>query len=367
MTNFKDWLRLVEDVDLRNTNSLGQPIAHSPTALRNFWTWFGRSKVVDRERRPLVVYHGTKADFRAFDPKRSSKQGGIPIDYHPSYFFSSLPDVAQTYAGQETHDWYLDNAHWEEYRRLVTSDDPKDVKAAFAMFRQYAKPNIKTWGEGGNVMPVYLRMLKPLRASGRGYSWHEIEYDGDYIATRDLIEIALDKGHDGIIVRNLHDRREGKGKPSTVYAVFSPNQIKSAIGNRGMFGSNTDMIDESRRRKIPATLFHATYAHHLSSILEHGLGATQSKNFEVSRSGVVYLSDDPDSAQDYAVNGLLMAHPDRAPLSGAEIVILAVNTAMLNQRLLSSDVNHERDVYGGESFEYRGVISPSALSVYAQQ
>jgi hypothetical protein len=88
-------------------------------------------------------------------------------------------------------------------------------------------------------------MLKPLRIAGHGFYWNEIVYDGDYIATRDLIEIAIEKGHDGIIVRNVHDRGDGSGKPSTIYAVFAPNQIKSAIGNSGAFAVASDLVDEA--------------------------------------------------------------------------------------------------------------------------
>ncbi len=32
-----------------------------------FYRWFGNSKVVDDQGRPLVVYHGTSADFNTFD------------------------------------------------------------------------------------------------------------------------------------------------------------------------------------------------------------------------------------------------------------------------------------------------------------
>src|SRR5690606_29107474 len=41
------------------TNSNGQPIAATEEGIRNFWRWFGDSKVVDEQGRPLVVYHGT--------------------------------------------------------------------------------------------------------------------------------------------------------------------------------------------------------------------------------------------------------------------------------------------------------------------
>ena len=36
-----------------------------------FKRWFGGSKVVDADGKPLVVYHGTNSDFEAFDPERA--------------------------------------------------------------------------------------------------------------------------------------------------------------------------------------------------------------------------------------------------------------------------------------------------------
>lgn len=49
------------------TNSLGEPIAPTEEGIRNFWNWFGDSKMVDGEGRPLVCYHGTDVDFDYFD------------------------------------------------------------------------------------------------------------------------------------------------------------------------------------------------------------------------------------------------------------------------------------------------------------
>jgi hypothetical protein len=42
-----------------------------PTANPKFRTWFGDSKVVDAQGKPLVVYHGTGTKFTSFDTKRS--------------------------------------------------------------------------------------------------------------------------------------------------------------------------------------------------------------------------------------------------------------------------------------------------------
>lgn len=45
-------------------------------AWQNFVRWFGESKVVDAEGRPLVVYHGTNDDFTSFDPGNLGRATG---------------------------------------------------------------------------------------------------------------------------------------------------------------------------------------------------------------------------------------------------------------------------------------------------
>ena len=40
------------------------------TETKQFKRWFGDSKVVDEDGKPLVVYHGTDADFTVFDREK---------------------------------------------------------------------------------------------------------------------------------------------------------------------------------------------------------------------------------------------------------------------------------------------------------
>lgn len=56
----------VDGVMRPTTNSQGNPIATTLAGIRNFYKWFGDSKVVDEQGRPLVVYHGTKEKFTEF-------------------------------------------------------------------------------------------------------------------------------------------------------------------------------------------------------------------------------------------------------------------------------------------------------------
>ena len=63
-------------------NSQGQKIPQ-PT---NFKNWFGGSKVVDEQGKPLVVYHGTTADIKEF------KTGGSKYGRVQGAYFTSNPD-----------------------------------------------------------------------------------------------------------------------------------------------------------------------------------------------------------------------------------------------------------------------------------
>gem|GEM_PF-4060734 len=66
----------VDGTQRHTMNSEGRPIANSEEELRNFWRWFGDSKAVDSEGRPLVVYHGTGSDFFEFDNSKAPEGTG---------------------------------------------------------------------------------------------------------------------------------------------------------------------------------------------------------------------------------------------------------------------------------------------------
>ena len=57
-----------------------------------FKKWFGDSKVVDDSGKPLVVYHGTNADFDAFDKKQLKSKSEIK-----GFFFAVRKEFAEVY------------------------------------------------------------------------------------------------------------------------------------------------------------------------------------------------------------------------------------------------------------------------------
>lgn len=181
----------VNGIERPNLNSNGQPIHPTREGIENFWRWFGDSKVVDEQGRPLVVYHGTENSFDTWD---SAMGNGENLGMA---FFTADYKVANLYA---------------ENNRYDDSDS--------------------------NVMPVYLALKNPFDKDFKGEASYEFENEYEY---------AQQKGHDGLVLRNVMDNLPN---PETQYVAFNPNQIKSAIGNNGDFSPNNDSILFSRSQTI---------------------------------------------------------------------------------------------------------------------
>ena len=176
----------------------------------SFKAWFGdwqndpknASKVVHpKTGEPLVVYHGTAADFAVFDKERSNSQSktGVP---HGAFFFTDNPEVADSYT--------------VEYQGDFT----------------------KTYRDGARTMPLFLNIRKPLKVNAKGENWNYILYKGEDHTTNSLAEMAQHSGkNDGVLIARVRDRGRGavQAKHATVFATFDPAQIKSATGNTGAF------------------------------------------------------------------------------------------------------------------------------------
>ena len=80
----------IDGVSRSTVNSEGQPLAATEEGVRAFWKWFGDSKVVDADGRPLVVYHG--GQLRENEDKDAAFEKGIT-------FFSPDREFAENYAG----------------------------------------------------------------------------------------------------------------------------------------------------------------------------------------------------------------------------------------------------------------------------
>lgn len=109
------------------------------TETPEFKRWFGDSKVVDADGKPLVVYHGTGRDVSAFDRSK---------------------------IGSATDEGFLGDGFY--------FTDSKRAASAFAK------------GDGGNVIPAYLSIKNPYYADGLLPDYMDAQY-------------LLDAGFDGVI------------------------------------------------------------------------------------------------------------------------------------------------------------------------
>lgn len=219
-----------------------------------FRQWFAASKVVDDQRRPLVVYHGTQCDFT---------------------FFDRTEDIGFHFGTAETANQRL--------RHLRRGYSPR--------------------AEGDCILPVFLRIENPLRLrdlftwepddvanklADQGIITPEEAKRTQIVDRRQVCDWLAAKGYDGIVYQNMgeglrrlnrdeeppvevlrkHDRddesdtfravlcgrtmgtgpdsaaaladarkkmRRAKLLPTDSYIAFRPEQIKSATGNRGTF------------------------------------------------------------------------------------------------------------------------------------
>ena len=171
-------------------NSIGKPIAQTDEGLRNFYAWFGDSKVVDDQGRPLVVYHGTAADFTEFDRGETSPGW---YSFGGSFFFAKNGENAGEYASKD----------------------------------------------GGNVMPVYLSVKNQYVVKDTPAFMREMVKKYGLNGAKHARDDLVAKSYDGI-----------EYAQSGSYVAFDPAQIKSAIGNSGQFDATNPDIRFSRRQVI---------------------------------------------------------------------------------------------------------------------
>ena len=200
-------------------NSNGDRIAKSEQALRNFYKWFGDSKVVDEQGRPLVVYHGTNAEFDIFDVKKQGKND--TVFFGRGFYFTPNKKVAEHYANNKIV--------MPVYLNIKNPLDLSDL--AYKQINEIGIDKLKELG-------IYTKEAKdfienPVEIIKNGKPVKETTILENYIAEgklgKKLSDNAKKQGFDGVIV---------KGKE---YVAFEPNQIKST-SNRGTYSLDEDNI-----------------------------------------------------------------------------------------------------------------------------
>ena len=214
----------INGVERQTTNSEGQRIAKTVEGLQAFYEWFGDSKVVDEQGRPLVVYHGSPAtDIQVFD---KSKIGLRDYGYFgKGFYFTPNSEMASFY--------YTDNYDGADY-------------------------------DSGKVYPVYLNLQNPKYARSIDEGTIDTEelkeqgYDGVIVYSfneysesvresdpyvKQEIEDAKNFTNEWWQLKNYEDEVIGKKIIDEIVA-FEPNQIKST-SNRGTYSESDNIYYQS--------------------------------------------------------------------------------------------------------------------------
>ncbi len=248
----------------------------------NFKQWFGdwendpenSSKVIDDNGEPRVVYHGTGASsFSIFDTNKQRALLNRKFQ-GDGFAFTDMPIVAEEYATANrnqtvSRDAFLGGIRsrypllypfartlidqgyesaWEQPERIIQLANRYGIDANdIGDLAEYVEGSATARNEAGhlfggvqpmpewvhdtaarlgidtpspNLIPVFLSLKNPLVTNNQGKARH-----------------AKAKGSDGLIYSG-----EGTVRGYPEYIVFSPTQIKSAIGNTGAFSpGNADI------------------------------------------------------------------------------------------------------------------------------
>lgn len=202
-------------------NSNGDRIAKSKEALTNFWQWFGDSKVVDEQGRPLVVYHGTnnKRGFSKFDKNKIST-----YRFGKGFYFSEIKRVAEIYSNLNNHKTMQVYLKIENPYFISKDETPKALK--YFADKGMANKGLLSDAEWQEMLNT-------------SYPEHALETaEGMASENKDFSEYPKSEGYDGII----YTYEQGPEKDAFAEIVaFEPNQIKS-VDNRGTFSSDTGNI-----------------------------------------------------------------------------------------------------------------------------
>ena len=215
--------------DAVNHKGKPRPIFPSIEGIKNFWNWFGKSRVTDDEGRPIIMYHGSPYNFSVFRPGGRAE----------AIFLSPDPWFASTFTLTPNPFEELDTELGPMYAVYVNAQNPFDYENPVHIAALQQELN-KMRGTDP-AMRFSTEDFEATLQSIKEGDWRTIE--------RPEIQRAIKKlGHDGFhilesrYVPELYDYVEAKN-----LAVYKPEQVKSAIGNiEGKFSTKHQEINYSR-------------------------------------------------------------------------------------------------------------------------
>lgn len=220
--------------------------ADSPLSSASFKAWFSGSKAVDAAGAPLVLYHGTKAEFNSFDYAKIGTNGRAE---GAGFYFTDNISVASQYG--KLMPVYL------ALRKPLAYD-------AKAFGRTLTEKLVR------RIAVLQTEMCGILMANSFLSNYADVDHEGLRAAIREATKSLLDSatavdqlsdlvssgvpvalvnqacfdvtGHDGIVSNGFSNCGDDD---TNIFVAFFPEQIKSASGNCGQYDGNTPNIYHS--------------------------------------------------------------------------------------------------------------------------
>lgn len=203
----------------------------------SFKKWFGNSKLVDESGKPQTLYHGTKSDIKAFNKEFLGSSTGKDAAKE-AFFFTDDPETAGMYGyiapSKNKVEYDKLSALYDEKFQAGIPESSKEMKEILNKLNKLSDSISKEPGIGGkltdsgaSIIPVNVKAENPLVFDNFGR-----KLSPDMIGS--VINQAKSKGHDSVIFKNTIDSPSPNAKPSTIVAVFKPENVKS-IYNSGKY------------------------------------------------------------------------------------------------------------------------------------
>lgn len=238
--------------------------------------WFGKSKITNLDGSPRVMYHGTGKDYKIFTTERRQAKAIFLAD-SPDFAEKFAKDTFAKAAAEAAKGVGVSEAEYKAGVDKAIAAIRKDygsrpegkamiagVRAGYneanAEAQEYMRNAFKDIvPTGPNIMPVYVRAENPFDFDNKDHIDQLKKYEeenrytdksisnsigpisrGDWeeIESRRVQAAIKSLGFDGFYVK------EGGIKS---LAVYSPDQIKSAIGNVGAYGQRPITKEEAAR------------------------------------------------------------------------------------------------------------------------
>jgi hypothetical protein len=178
-----------------------------------FKRWFGDSKVVGEDGKPLVVYHGTLGNYDTF---KLSPEGALGA----GIYTTPSAEFAGTYA---------------DTSNLSRADAAKDEASGQNIMPLYVSIKNPIILEQGRGDPMVAALVKLGMDQGKAEALVEKAYEEKGYVGKQVMTRAMAQGYDGI----LQYGRDGK---LSEVVAFKPTQVKSATGNSGAFDPTSGNI-----------------------------------------------------------------------------------------------------------------------------